>query len=180
MHTRLVVGDIHTYMLSYLKHTCLEVSDIHTYIHTCSGLQAYIHTLIFDSMHSWLSVSMYVCMSPTTKRVCMLEILNYSPEEWVRLVTESVQYLTFNSIFRDLWGGYFGGLRRQTYIHTRLRVPTYIHTLGLQTYIHTSIHTCIHAWGLQTYIHTTRLRASSIRTYIHTYIHTNFELVALI
>ena len=60
---------------------------------------------------SGVSLSMYVRTGASlAKRVCMSETLNYPPEGWVRFITKNVQYLTFNSIFRDLWGGgTFGG-----------------------------------------------------------------------
>ena len=44
----------------------------------------------------YVSVTKHVCMSQTTKRVCMSETQNYYLEEWFRILTENVQYLTFN------------------------------------------------------------------------------------
>ena len=74
-------------------------------------------------------VTKHVCMSQTTKRVCMSETLNYSPEEWVRFLTENVQFFTFNSFFCDLWGGTFGG-PRHTYIHTYMLTESQLRMLS--------------------------------------------------
>ena len=49
---------------------------------------------------AWAEV--YINAMGELQYLCMSETLNYSLEEWVRFLTESVQYLTFNSFLYDL------------------------------------------------------------------------------